>query len=204
VAWLAKSGFDVFAFDYRGYGRSSGSPDLDGLHLDAAAALDRLMTMPEVDPDRIVVLGQSLGGALALTAVADHPQKHRLRALVVEGAFSGYREIAREKLDGFWLTWPLQGPLSLTIDGRYRPVDAVATLAPLPLLIIHGEDDEVVPPGHGEALFRAAGEPKTLWRLPGTGHIQAFATVENRRRLTAFLRTVIADPTVEDPAGNDH
>ena len=194
VAWLAKSGFAVFAFDYRGYGRSSGSPDLDGLHLDVAAALDTLMALPETDPDRIVVLGQSLGGALALTAMAENPQKVRLRAVIVEGAFSGYPEIVREKLASFWLTWPLQGPLSLTIDGRYRPIDSAAALAPVPLLIIQGEDDVIIPPHHAEILFEAAGEPKTLWLLPGTGHIQAFATVGTRRRLVAFLQTLMADP----------
>lgn len=193
VAWLAKSGFDVFAFDYRGYGHSSGSPDLDGLHQDVAAALDILMTIPEVDSDRIVVLGQSLGGALALTAIAGHPQKNRLRGLVVEGAFSDYQKIVREKLGGFWLTWPLQWPLSLAIDGRYRPTDAAASLAPLPLLIIHGQDDKIIPPVHSEILFAAASRPKTIWRLPGTGHIQAFATVGNRRRLVAFLRAIMKD-----------
>ncbi|MGI9435264.1 MAG: alpha/beta hydrolase [Geminicoccaceae bacterium] len=194
VAWLAKSGFDVFAFDYRGYGRSFGSPDLDGLHQDIAAALDILMIFPEVDSDRIAVLGQSLGGALALTAIADHPQKNHLRGLVVEGAFSDYQKIVREKLGGFWLTWPLQWPLSLTIDDRFRPIDAAASLAPLPLLIIHGQDDKVIPPVHSEILFAAASQPKTIWRLPGTGHIQAFATIRNRRRLVAFLRAIMKDP----------
>ncbi len=192
VAWLTTYGFAVFAIDYRGYGRSAGSPDLDGLHLDVAAALDTLMALPETDPDRIVVLGQSLGGALALTAMAENPHKDRLRAVIVEGAFSGYPEIVREKLASFWLTWPLQGPLGLTIDGRYRPTDAAASLAPVPLLIIQGEDDAVIPAHHAEILFEAAGEPKTLWLLPGTGHIQAFASLANRRRLVAFLQAVMA------------
>ncbi len=193
VAWLAKEGFDVFAFDYRGYGRSAGSPDLDGLHQDVAAALEALMTMPEVDPERIAVLGQSLGGALALTAIAASPQKDRLRALIVEGAFSDYRGITREKLASHWLTWPLQWPVSLAIDSRYSPAEAAAALAPLPLLIIKNEADGVIPPDHSEALFAAAGQPKTIWRLPGTDHIQAFTTVGTRRRLAAFLRAALVD-----------
>lgn len=194
VAWLAKFGFAVFVFDYRGYGRSAGSPDLDGLHLDVAAALDALMRQPETDPDRIAVIGQSLGGALALTAIADSPMKNRLKAVIVEGAFTGYRAIAREKLAGFWLTWPLQVPLGWTIDDRYSPLEAAARISPVPLLIIVDEADQVIPPHHGEALFQAAGEPKAIWRLPGSGHIQAFATVENRRRLVAYLQAAMAAP----------
>ena len=110
-----------------------------------------------------------------------------VRALIVEGAFVGYRALAREKLAGFWPTWLLQWPLSLTIDDRYRPIERIAELAPLPILIIQGEADRVVPPHHGMALFEAAGEPKQLWLLPGTGHIQAFGRIENRRRLREYL-----------------
>ncbi|MEZ5862599.1 MAG: alpha/beta fold hydrolase [Geminicoccaceae bacterium] len=194
VAWLAKSGFAVLVFDYRGYGRSAGSPDLDGLHQDVAAAMEALLRQPETDPDRIAVIGQSLGGALALTAMAASPMKDRLRAVIIEGAFSGYRDIAREKLAGFWLTWPLQQPLGWTIDDRYHPLEAAARIRPVPLLVILDEADTIIPPHHGEALFAAAGEPKTLWRLPGTGHIQAFATVGNRHRLVEFLRAAMAGP----------
>lgn len=199
VAWLPGAGFDVFLLDYRGYGRSSGEPDLDGLHLDFAAALDTLLAMPEVDPERVVVLGQSLGGALAITALADSRHKHQVRALVVEGAFTGYRALAREKLDGFWLTWPLQLPLGLTIDDRYRPVERIGELAPLPILIIQGEADPIVPAHHGLALFDAAKEPKQLWLLPDTGHIQAFAETENRRRLRDYLDGIL-NPAPRPPA----
>ncbi len=195
VAWLARSGFAVLVFDYRGYGRSAGTPDLDGLHLDVAAALEALMRQPETDPDRVAVIGQSLGAALALTALASSPEKDRVRALIIEGAFSGYRAIAREKLGDFWLTWPLQTPLAWTIDDRYSPLEAAAGISPVPLLVILDEADLVIPPHHGEALFEAAGEPKAIWRLPGSGHIQAFATVENRRRLVRYLEAAMGEGT---------
>jgi hypothetical protein len=199
VAWLPGAGFDVLLLDYRGYGRSAGTPDLDGLHLDLAVALDALFAMPEVDPDRIVVVGQSLGGALAITGLAGSPHKDRLRALVVEGAFTGYRALAREKLAELWLTWPLQGPLGLAIDDRYRPIAQIGELAPLPVLIIQGEADRLVPAHHGLALYEAASEPKELWLLPGIGHIQAFALIENRARLRDYLERVLS-PARPPPA----
>ena len=150
--------------------------------------------MPGIDPERIAVFGQSLGGALALTAIAASPHKKRLRALVIEGAFSGYRQIAQEKLAEYWLTWPLQIPLSLTIDDNYSPIKAAAALAPLPLLIIQGGKDNVVPPHHGVALFEAARHPKAIWRLPTVGHIQALHSLATKHRLQDFLRDAVGAP----------
>jgi hypothetical protein len=196
VAWLPAAGFDVLLFDYRGYGRSEGVPTLAGLHLDFEAALDLLLDAPELAGDNVVVFGQSLGGALAITALADSPQRERVRALVIEGAFTGYRSLAREKLAGFWLTWPLQWPLGLTIDDQYRPIEMIGALAPMPVVVIQGEADQIVPPHHGLALFEAAGEPKALWLVAATGHIQAFAQPEIRARLRNYLHSVLDDPGV--------
>jgi uncharacterized protein len=187
VAWLPAKGFDVLLFDYRGYGRSEGSPSLPGLHLDFEAALEALLARPDVEPDRVVVFGQSLGASLAITALAASPRRQQVRALIIEGAFTSYRALAREKLGDFWLTWPLQAPLGLTIDDRYRPIDVIGELAPLQLLIVHGEAARVVPPDHATALYEAARPPKTLWLVPGAGHIGAFTTPVNRAELVDYL-----------------
>lgn len=195
VAWLTKSGFDAFVIDYRGYGRSEGSPSLDGLHQDAAAGLEKLLAMPGIEPEEVVVFGQSLGGALALSAIAESEHKDRLAGLVVEGAFSGYRGIAREKLNDLWLTWAFQWPLSLTIDDRSDPKAAAASLSPLPLLVVHGQADNVVPPHHGEALFEAAHEPKAIWRPDAAGHIAAFASLAMQKRLADHLTALVKAKT---------
>jgi uncharacterized protein len=197
AAWLPGDGFEVLLFDYRGYGRSDGSPSLPGLHLDFEAALEALLARPKTDPDRVVVFGQSLGGSLAITALAASPRRQQVRALIVEGAFTSYRALAREKLAGFWLTWPLQAPLGLTIDDRYRPIDVIDELAPLPVLIVHGEADRIVPPDHAIALYKAARPPKTLWLVPGAGHIAAFTTATNRAELVDYLSQILPSADAE-------
>ncbi len=187
VLWLALSGYRVFLVDYRGYGRSEGKATMAGVHTDALAAIDALFRMDEVDKDRVVVLGQSLGGAIAIYAVANSPHKARIKALVVDSAFSGYREIAREKVAQVSLFKPFRSPLACLVTDRYSPRLWIGRVAPVPVLVIHGDADRVVPPAHGERLYALAGEPKALWIVPGAGHIQAFASPDVRARLLRFL-----------------
>lgn len=190
VAWMPAAGFNVLALDYRGYGASEGRPSLAGAQLDIDAAMRTLLARPDVDPGRIVVLGQSLGGALAIHYAAHGANRTKIRALVVDSAFSDYRGITREKLAGFFLTWPLQWLPWLTVDNDYSPEAAIGKLAPLPLVVIHGGRDEVVPAAHARRLYALAREPKELWIEPEAGHIQALRDEAVRRRLAAFLRRI--------------
>jgi pimeloyl-ACP methyl ester carboxylesterase len=202
VLWLVRAGYRVVLFDYRGYGRSEGKPTMSGVHADALAAIDALFGMEEIDRDRVAVLGQSLGGAVAIHAVAGSPQKDRIRALVVDSAFSGYREIAREKIAEVPLLKPFRVPLSRLVTDRYSPRLWIARVSPVPVLVIHGDADRVVPPAHGERLFALAGGRKALWIVPGAGHIEAFASPEVRARLLGFLSDALEPkpvPAVEHP-----
>lgn len=187
VLWLVKEGFNIFIIDYRGYGWSGGEPSLDGAHLDAAAALEKLMGLPETDPDRVFVLGQSLGGSIAAYTVVHSPHKERIRALIIDSAFSAYRSIGREKLKDFWLTWPFQVPLSWTVTNRYSAEAWIGAVSPVPVLILHGLDDPVVPTHHGRRLFDAARDPKQLWLTVLPGHIQSFGDPAIRAALVQFL-----------------
>ncbi|MCR4347970.1 MAG: alpha/beta hydrolase [Sulfuricaulis sp.] len=191
VRWLPARGFNVFLLDYRGYGASEGKPTFGGAQDDVESALKMLTARPGVDVSRIVVFGQSLGGAIAVYRVAHTAYRENIRALVVESAFSGYRQITREKLADFWLTWPFQYPLSWTVSDEYNPSTAVANISPIPLLIIHGDQDPIVPLHHGQRLFELAREPKQLWVVPGGGHTQAFQKKEYRDRLVAYLTEIL-------------
>ncbi len=190
VWWLPKYGFNVFIFDYRGYGLSQGEPSLDGLMLDFHAALDTFRAIEGVKEKGMVVFGQSLGAAITISALARTPQREGLRGVVIEGAMTSFRDLSRELLANSWLTWPLQWPLALTIDDRYRPIDDIARLKGLPLLIVHSRSDEVIPFHHGEALFRAAAEPKQFWTVEEARHISAFIDERNQLRLIDWLKHV--------------
>ncbi|MDA8100292.1 MAG: alpha/beta hydrolase [Nitrospiraceae bacterium] len=185
--WLIPNGFNLFIFDYRGYGLSEGDPSLAGIQRDAEAALEKLMTLPGVDPDRIVVYGQSLGGTVAVNLVASSPHKKRIRALVVDSAFASHRLIAQEKMSLHWFTWPLQYPVSWFFASQYSPVRHIADVAPVPVLIIHGMHDTIVPVRHSELLFDAAREPKELWFTANQGHIRSIMDPPVRAKLKEYL-----------------
>jgi fermentation-respiration switch protein FrsA (DUF1100 family) len=188
VAWLPANGFNVLALDYRGYGGSEGSPSLAGVQLDIDAAMRTLLERPDVDPRRIIIFGQSLGAALAVHYVAHSPHRSSVRAVVLDSPFSDYRLIAREKLAGFFLTWPLQWLPRMTVENDYSPAASIGALSPIPVLFIHGDQDLVVPLHHSQQLYERAREPKELWVVPDAGHIQAIRSRAMRERLTEFLQ----------------
>ncbi len=189
VLWLVQAGFNLFIFDYRGYGKSEGSPEIQGVHLDAEAALKTLLSLPRAGGKRIIVLGQSLGGAIAVYTTANSPYKDSITALVIDSAFSGYRLIAREKLSQFYITWPLQYPLSFLVSDSYSPIRWIRKVSPVPLLIIHGEQDPVVPIHHGQILYDEALPPKKFWMSPVPGHVNSFADEGVREELVRYLTT---------------
>ena len=153
---LTAAGFDVLLFDYRGYGRSSGRPDEEGTYRDARAAREALIRRPRVDPERVLYLGESLGGAVAVALAVEHPP----RGLILQAAFTSVRDMAR-------VHYPFV-PAALVPDA-YPSLRRISRLR-APLLVIHGERDEIVPVSHGRALFEAALGPKRIEVLPGVGH----------------------------------
>jgi fermentation-respiration switch protein FrsA (DUF1100 family) len=187
VAWMPAAGFNVLALDYRGYGGSEGRPSLDGVQLDIDAAIRTLLERPDVDPERIIVFGQSLGGALAIHYVAHSTYRSHIRAIIADSAFADYRLVAKEKMAGLFITWLLQWLPDYTVDNNYSPRAAVAAVSPIPLLLIHGERDGIVPPHHSQLLFDSAQQPKDLWSIPDSGHIQALRNAPVRKRLAEFL-----------------
>ncbi|MCW7541831.1 alpha/beta hydrolase [Aquabacterium sp. A7-Y] len=200
VAWLPGAGYNVLSFDYRGYGRSGGQPSLDGVVDDTLAALRHLRSRPDVDATRLVVLGQSLGGATATRAVAQSPEGVRL--LVVDSAFSSYRGIFRDKAAE---AGPVGWLAPLLLPGLPPPErDPLAAVQGLrvPLLLMHGSADAIIPLRHGQALYAAAPCPKQWLPLTGGAHLDALMREEVRDRLLQALDQALsgAPPAACDPA----
>ncbi|WP_406273654.1 alpha/beta hydrolase [Nocardia sp. NBC_00881] len=155
-ALLTEAGFDVLAFDYRGYGRSTGRPTEHGTYLDARAARKAMLAQPGVDPDRVVYLGKSLGGGVMLELAQEHPPA----GLMLMSTFTGIRDAARSVYP--FLPAPLV-PNAYPSERRIRALRA-------PVLIMHGDQDELLPLRHAERLYAAAREPKRLVVFPRAGH----------------------------------
>ncbi|HSD67056.1 MAG TPA: alpha/beta hydrolase [Vicinamibacteria bacterium] len=146
----------VFLYDYRGYGESEGSPDEAGTYRDARAAYRYLVEQKQVKADELVLFGESLGSAVSLELALDHPAA----ALVLEAPFTSVRDMARATVFA---------PLAPFVRTRYESLARVPRLR-MPLLVVQGDRDEVVPPAQGRRLFDAAPEPKRYYSIPGAGH----------------------------------
>lgn len=190
VLWLVKEGFNVFIFDYRGYGKSEGTPSIQGIHRDAEAALETLLNLPIINNCNVVILGQSLGGVVSIYTVANSPHKERIKALVVDSAFSSYRSIVREKLAELFFTWPFQYPLSLFINDQYSPVKWIKKVSPIPILIFHGEKDSVVSIRHATILYETALEPKQFYKTATPGHIMSFSEESDRKYFLYYVSSL--------------
>jgi fermentation-respiration switch protein FrsA (DUF1100 family) len=166
-AWMARFGFDVYIFDYRGYGKSSGKPEREGLVDDGKAAIEYVAAL---DQKNFYILAQSLGGAVAVPAVALSDQTDKIRALVLDSTFGSYRMMAQDKIANFWLTWPLQWPLSFLVSDEFSPNDYIESLQ-MPVLFVHGTGDYVVPYEMGQDLFnRLKTNKKDFWSIEGAPH----------------------------------
>jgi len=148
--------FSTLIVDYRGYGRSGGEPDEEGTYSDAQAAWDYLVNVRGVPPDSIVVLGRSLGGAVA----AHLATQVKPRAVILESTFTSIPDRGAELYPYF--------PARLLARIHYNSLEVMPSIR-APLLIVHSPEDEIVPFNHGQRLYDAAHEPKEFLRISG-GH----------------------------------
>lgn len=175
------AGYNVLCFDFRAHGQSGGRFTSVGRHEtnDVIGAVHYLSQRPEVDPARIGVIGFSMGAAATIQAAARCEQ---IAAIVADSAYATFLDAARysfklvTKLPHYpvapiamaWAKWIVH------VDANHmRPVDDIGRIAPRPVLITHGELDEIVPVRHAHTLFKAAQEPKDLWIVDGAHHVQA-------------------------------
>lgn len=178
---LARRGLSVLAYDYRGYGKSSGSPHEAGLYLDASAAFDSEVARGR-DPRTLVCFGESLGGVVSIELATRRP----CGAVIVVSTFTRLADVARRHY----------GPLGALAGNRFDSMARISRLS-MPLLVAHGDEDEIVPFQLGQRLFETAPEPKRFHRIRGVSHNDALRHAGLLDAIASFAREVV--PEVMSP-----
>ena len=154
---LQRTGFNVLIYDYRGYGRSEGSPDEAGIYADGRAAFDYALTQPGIDARRLILWGTSLGGAVAVDVATHRPAA----GLILEATFSSAKDVAR-------VAYPFL-PVHFFIRTELNSVEKIKGVR-IPLLVLHGNHDSIIPIGLGRRLYEAANAPKQFHTIEGADH----------------------------------
>jgi uncharacterized protein len=186
--WLAIEGYDLYVFDYRGYGQSQGDADLDSTISDMEQMIAYVANQLPED-EKMIVMGHSLGGSMSIYVVAHSAYRDKIEALITVEAFSDYHDVTQEILSKSWLMWLFQWPLKFLIDNSYRPLDSIGLISPIPVAIFHSESDEMIDIYHAERLYEAANEPKSLIVID-SDHNSVFVTKDNRQILFDYLKTL--------------
>lgn len=172
-------GVAVFLFDYRGYGRSQGTPSEEGTYRDAEAALAYVVSRSDVDAKRIVYFGRSLGAGVAVELATRRPPF----ALILESPVPSIADLVKRH-------YPFL-PVSGLLRTKYDSLSKIGNVR-APLLVLHGDRDEIVPFEGGRKLFEAAGEPKKFYTIRGAGHNDTY--VVGGREYFSVLREFVEGP----------
>lgn len=194
AARLRDEGFGVLVYDSRGHGTSGdrGPVTIRTFAEDLTAAVDHLVERPEVDAARLGIVGHSMGGAAAIVAASDEP---RIGAVVSSSAFADIASLTRHTLRSFHVPrWPFVWLVGRIVEGHLQttmidlsPQNRIGQIR-APVLLLHGADDERIPPSDMAALYANANRANT-WRVlfPDRGHEDIFEDPSYVRRIISFL-----------------
>ncbi|WP_417335961.1 alpha/beta hydrolase [Halobacteriovorax marinus] len=191
LGWIVKEGYDVFIFDYRGYGLSKGQSNQQGLNKDSIAAL-KWAREKSKDYPKFIVYAQSLGGAVSMRAMKDIDFRDEIDLYVLDSTFSSYQDIAFDKLRHagvFVVLSPLAYILVSDEYGPYKNLD----IFKMPILMIHGEKDRVVPYKFGEEIYSKLKTPKKWWwAIEDGSHTDVFHPkhLQYRAKFVDFLKGI--------------
>jgi uncharacterized protein len=186
--WLPDHPYDFYIFDYQGYGRSEGSPSIENTVSDGHVFLRKAHELANGLP--LVVLGQSLGGAVAMRTLIDLRDEIQPRLLIADSTFHSYTEVVKAVLVARGLGWMIGALGPMIAADTYAPGEAIANLVPTPMLVVHGTSDKAVPFQLGERIYSIAQDPKDFWIVPNGNHIDAFSSRHNglyRNKLIELL-----------------
>jgi len=187
LSLLAERDVGVLLVDYRGYGKSEGRPTEAGVYLDGLAAYDYLTRERGVAPNQIICFGRSLGTPVALHVALERP----VAGLVLESPFKNAKAMAKRVMPIVPI-WPF-------IRSKFDNVGRVPGVS-VPVLVMHGDRDEIVPFEQGQAVFEAAPEPKEFYRLEGAGHNDTYLVGGEPyfQKLMGFCRGCVKDDALRE------
>lgn len=169
-------GLNIFIFDWRGYGKSRGSPSEKGFYLDGEAALQYLTEKKNIAPGNIIAYGESIGSAVAV----DLATRTDFKALITDGAFTSVDEVAK-------MVYPFIP--SFLISFKFDSLSKIGDVK-CPVLVVHSVDDEIIPFRMGEELYNSAKPPKKFLKLRG-GHNEAF--LDSEQAFKDGIRSFLAE-----------
>jgi fermentation-respiration switch protein FrsA (DUF1100 family) len=180
LAELYRLGLSVFIFDYRGYGRSAGKPSEEGLYQDALAAHAYLTSVRGIRPERLILFGRSLGASVAGIVAGRRPAA----GLILESPFPSIAAMARAHYAGLPMHWLL--------SGRFPLAEQLSRVT-MPVLVIHGDRDDIVPIALGREVFDAARDPKSFYVIEGADHNNTYHIGGRAyfQRLKQFVREIV-------------
>ncbi len=172
VIWLVKHGYDVWVWDYRGYGLSQGEARLEGVYQDSLAALKYAHKLRDQEKyPQLVTVGQSLGGNILMRALKDDPRAREISLVVIDSSFLSYKKIAKSSLRRVWFLYPFSFIAPLLVTDDYSPEKFIKDYT-TPVVVVHSKKDDVIPYSFGEEIYQQWGGPKKLWLSEKGNHIQ--------------------------------
>ena len=159
---LHRRGLSVLLFDYRGYGQSEGRPSEEGLYQDGLAAYDYLIRQRAIPSTQVVLFGRSLGAAVA----GEIARTQQVAGLILESPFPSVEAVARRAFGGL--------PAHRLLKARFDLLQRLKDVR-VPVLVLHGDRDTIIPFAFGAEVYEAANDPKHFYRIPGADHNDTYA-----------------------------
>ncbi|MCB1190751.1 MAG: alpha/beta hydrolase [Leptospiraceae bacterium] len=192
LVWLVDHGYDLFTYDYRGYGQTKGDPNPEVVNQDSVKVIRYVSEYCQKKGKKLIIYGQSLGGAVAMRALHDVPDKSDIILVMIDGSFASYKQVSRSILSK-QLIVPLPFILSFFVSNSYSPADFISKISPIPMIIVHGTNDNIVPFENGKEVFRLAEQPKQFWEIRGAGHVDwmNFGRGNNAKKFVSLLNDMV-------------
>jgi pimeloyl-ACP methyl ester carboxylesterase len=186
VSWLTRYGFDASLIDYRGYGRSEGNVEIEGMHEDVLRMIEWAKADAKKHNQEVIIFGQSLGASMLPWALAQKDTSEDVCAVVLESPFYSYHSIAFEKIRQAGILAYLLSPSVFFIRDDYSPKHFVPHIKNDLLFVASGQDN-VISPKQTKSLL-ALSQQADLWEVPEASHVQAFSSKKWRKKLVHYLR----------------